>query len=213
MRKVMLLASLMLMASFTYASVITLDFEGLKDQEAILQYYNGGFGSLGSGPGPNYGITFGADSLSLIDSDNGGNGNFANEPSPDTIAFFLSGPGVVMNVPGGFDTGFSFFYTSSGDASVTVYDGLDGTGNVLGTIALSANYNINCSGDPTGDFCHWDPIGVTFNGIAKSVNFSGAADQVGFDNITLGAGSPVPEPATLALLGSSGLAIFLRRRR
>lgn len=216
MRKVLVLACILLIASFASATVVTLTFEGLQDNEAIMNYYNGGTGGNGSGPGPNYGITFGSDSLALIDADNGGSGNFANEPTPDTIAYFLNGPGVIMNVAGGFDTGFSFWYTANGAGSVTVYDGLDGTGNVLGTLALTSNWmDGNCTGDPTGQYCHWDPIGVTFAGTAMSVNFSGAANGIGFDNITLGSGTPTPgpEPGTLMLLGTGGLAMLLRRRR
>lgn len=57
---------------------ITLTFEGLQDNEQVLNYYNGGFGGNGSGPGPNYGITFGSDSLAIISTAAGGNGNFTN---------------------------------------------------------------------------------------------------------------------------------------
>jgi hypothetical protein len=183
------------------AAVVSLGFEGLKDMEQILNFYNGGTGSLGSA-GPNYGISFGPDSLALIDSDNGGSGNFANEPTPNTVAFFLTGPGNLMNVAAGFDTGFSFYYSSSQAGSVTVFDGLNGTGTQLAQINLGVNFqNNNCTGDPTGTYCNWDPIGVSFAGTAKSVLFAGTANQVGFDNITLGSNTPrlvsVPEPSSL----------------
>jgi len=199
------------------ADTVVLTFEGLQDYEPILEYYNGGSGGSGSGPGPNYGISFGSDALALIDADAGGSGNFANEPTPDTIAFFLTGPGVVMNVPGGFEVGFSFFYTSvSYSGSVTVYDGLDGTGNVLAVLDLVANGS-SCGGDPSGDFNCWTPFGVNFNGVAKSVNFGGVANQIGFDNITLGSeipgnGGEIPEPGTMLLAGSALLALALVRR-
>ena len=94
-----------IMASSALQGAVVLTFEGLKDNEAILDFYNGGTGSLGS-TGTNYGVRFGADSRALIDLDAGGSGNFANEPSPHTIAYFLSGAGVLMNVAAGFDTGF-----------------------------------------------------------------------------------------------------------
>jgi hypothetical protein len=200
------------------AAVIVLDFEGLGDLEQVLDFYNGGFGGAGSGPGPDYGIQFGSASLAVIDSDAGGSGNFANEPSPDTILFFLSGS-AVMNVLDGFDTGFSFFYTSTSFAGqVTVYDGLNATGNILATLNLPA-LGSGCGGDPTGDFNCWDPVGVLFAGTAFSVDFSGTANFIGFDNITLGSATPgggdVPEPATLALLGLGMCAgaVRLRRRR
>src|SRR5438876_738257 len=125
----------LLVAPQARAATVVLDFEGLQNLESILNFYNGGTGSLGSA-GPNYGIQFGADALSVIDSDNGGSGNIANEPSPSTAAFFLTGPGDIMNVAAGFDTGFSFFYTAASDGTVTVYDGLNGSGSVLATLLL-----------------------------------------------------------------------------
>lgn len=208
MRKVSVLTGLLLTAIQATAAVITLDFEGLQDNEPILNYYNGGAGGAGSGPGPNYGITFGAQSLALIDGDNGGSGNFANEPTPNTIAYFLSGPGVVMNVLGGFDTGFSFFYTAiSNPGSVTVYSGPNATGSVLAVLNLSLTPT-TCSGDPTGQFCTFVPVGVAFAGTAFSVNFGGVANQIGVDNVTLGAPVPtgaIPEPSSMLLMGS-GLA-------
>lgn len=62
-----------------------------------------------------------------------------------------------------------------------------------------------------GDFACWDPIGVTFEGTARSVNFSGAAEFIGFDNITLASEVPVPEPGTVLLAGASVLALARRR--
>jgi hypothetical protein len=207
--------SLLLVAAAAQASVIVLTFEGLKNREPIGQYYNGGFGGSGSGPGPNYGIEFGSSALALIDSDAGGSGNFANEPSPSTVAFFLSGPGVVMNVPLGFTTGFSFFYTSVSLAgTVTVWDGLNGTGNLLASLNLPA-LGSGCGGDPNGAFNCWSAMGVAFSGVAKSVNFGGSAARIAFDNITLGSKDPggeIPEPGSMGLLASGLVAVWLRRR-
>jgi len=69
------------------AGTVVLTFEGFGDQEEIRDYYNGGVGSLGSGPGPSYGISFSSNALAIIDEDAGGSGNFGGEPSPDTIMF------------------------------------------------------------------------------------------------------------------------------
>lgn len=194
------------------AGVITLTFDTLQDTESILNYYNGGTGSLGSGPGPNYGITF-SPSAQAIES-----GNYANNPSPPGVLFFLGGGGAVMNMAAGFTTGFSFFYSAADPnhpGSVTVYDGLDQTGNVLASLALPVTPTLPPGSPP---YNNWVPIGVQFTGTARSVNFSGAANFIGFDNVTLGAALPpgtVPEPSSLAMAGLGclgGLAFFARRR-
>ena len=213
----MLTAGAIALGSATAASaaVVTLTFEGVGNQASINDFYNGGTDSAGNS-GTNYGINFTTASLGLIDADNGGTGNFANEPSASTIAFFLTGSAATMNVAAGFDTGFSFFYSAFQDSFVTVYSGLNSTGTVLATLNLLTNYNNGgCVGDPTGAACHWDAVGVTFAGIAHSVDFGGVANQAGFDNITLGSASPsVPEPATWALMigGFAMTGAAMRRR-
>jgi hypothetical protein len=196
------------------ATTTVLTFEGLQDNEEVLNYYDGGLGSLGSS-GPSYGVTFVQNAQALIDSDSGGSGNFANEPTPDTILYFLTGGAVTMNYAAGFDTGFSFFYASLDTAFVNVYDGLAGTGTLLATISLAAT-PVGGVGDPNGYYSTWVPVGVAFNGTAKSVDFGGAANYVGFDNITFGSETPqgVPDAgasATLLGMGLLGLAGFSRR--
>jgi hypothetical protein len=202
------------------AGTIVLTFEGLQDQEQVLNYYNGGFGGNGSGPGPNFGITFGPDSLAIISGVAGGSGNFSGAPTMPTILFFLTGPGDVMDVPAGFTTGFSFFYSAIVyPGSVSVYSGLDGTGSLLASLNLAVTPSeAGTPGCPYGQYCPWFPVGVSFSGTAESVIFSGSANYIGFDNITLGASTPraaTPEPATLTLFGSGllGLVGLIRRRR
>jgi len=197
------------------AAIITLDFEGAGDQAALLDFYNGGTDSQGNS-GTNYGIEFGPNALSIIDADAGGTGNFGNEPTPDTILFFLSGSAVLNYAPG-FDTGFSFFYTSTSfDGTVSVYDGLNATGNLLGTIDLPALGT--GPGDPSGSFSNWAAAGLAFAGVAKSIDFGGTVNQIGYDNVTFGSAVPVPtipEPSTYALmaLGLAGIGFVARRRR
>ncbi len=187
------------------STTVVLDFEGIGNLERILDFYDGGFGGFGSGPGPDYGISFGPDALALIDADAGGSGNFANEPSANTIAFFLTGPGVVMNVKNGFTTGFSFFYTSAQAGTVTVFDGPNGTGNVLAAVPVERQYNTCGAPDPTGAFSCWTPVGVTFSGTAFSVNFGGVWNQTGFDDITLGSATPGEE-----VLGAEAIEIDIK---
>ncbi|GEA27337.1 hypothetical protein MiAbW_01900 [Microcystis aeruginosa NIES-4325] len=195
------------------AQPILLDFEGLLDNEQILNFYDGGSGG-------NLGISFGDGAQAFISESAGGTGNFINEPSPDTTAFFLSSSGTnfLMNVTAGVTTGFFFFFSANATnppTPVKVYDGLNGTGNLLATINLPNNAFDGCDPGINNTFCNWDPIGVSFLGTAKSVDFSAVANQIAFDNITLGRDTPcidaadcrqVPEPTSvIGLLAISAL--------
>jgi hypothetical protein len=206
----LLVIALLASAAPASAAVIVLNFEGVGDLNAVGNYYNGG-------AGPNYGVSFSTDTLTLVDADAGGSGNFANEPSLNTVMFFLNASNAVLNVAAGFETGFSFFYSSSTAASVNVYSGVNKTGSLLGTLNLSAQFNSACSGDPFGTYCNWTPIGVTFAGTARSIDFAGTANFTGFDDITFGSatagtGTPVPEPVTTLTLGLGLVAAAYRRR-
>ncbi|MGA9867620.1 MAG: PEP-CTERM sorting domain-containing protein [Acetobacteraceae bacterium] len=215
-----LAAAVIVAAAPARATTTVLTFEGLGDEEPILNFYNGGFGGNGSGPGPSDGITFSANSLAIIEGNAGGSGNIQGEPSPVTVAFFLSGGADVMDVPAGFTTGFSFFYSAINNPGViNVWSGLDDTGTLLATLDLPVTPSGPFGSPPcaaSGSFCPFLPIGVTFPGTAMSVDFGGTANQIAFDNITLGSGTPVgaPEPASLALLGVGllGLGAVSRRK-
>ena len=206
-----------MMAPALAAGPIVLDFEGIGDQSNINNFYNGGTDSTGHS-GVNYGVSFAGDARGIIDSDKGGTGNFANAPSGITVLFFLS-ESAVLNFAAGFDTGFSFFYSSSGAAVVDVYSGINKTGTKLASLNLASNFdNGGCVGDPTGAYCHWDAIGVSFAGIAKSIDFGGTANFVAYDNVTFGSATPVPgipEPSTYAMLalGLAGVGFVARRRK
>jgi PEP-CTERM motif len=197
------------------AAVITLDFEGIGSQASINNFYNGGTDSQGNS-GVNYGVAFGSNALGFRESDPAA--NFALPPSAETIMFFLTGTAVLNYAPG-FDTGFSFWYTTTGfTGSVQVYDGLDATGNLLGSISLAALGAGPVPGDP---FSNWAIGSLEFNGMARSVNFGGTVNQVGYDNITFGSTNPVtppvgvPEPGSLALVGIAMAALVagVRRRK
>jgi hypothetical protein len=197
-----LASGLALAAHTASAAVVTLTFEGVGNNNSIGNFYNGGAGG-------NDGISFGSGALGLVSAQDGGSGNFTNAPSGDTIAYFLSGPGDVMNVAAGFNTGFSFYYADQVGFTglVQVFSGVNGTGTLLASLNLPATPN------PYNVFV---PVGVAFAGIAESVIFGGSANYIGFDNITLGASmpNPVPEPVSLGLFGAgiACLAFGARKR-
>ncbi|WP_414541809.1 PEP-CTERM sorting domain-containing protein [Nostoc sp. CCY0012] len=195
------------------AATIVLDFEGIGQLNPVGNFYN-------QAPN-NFGITFSPNALALVDTDAGGTGNFGGEPSPETILFFQEGSGVIFNALNGFDTGFSFFYTSllpRFPGLVTVYDGLNASGNILATLELAIT-PFNQAPDPTGDYSPLVPIGVSFSGIAKSVELQGIPDQIGFDNITIGSAIPiviqaVPEPtAMLGILALGAVGATTARKK
>jgi hypothetical protein len=180
------------------AAIITLDFEGVGDSTPIGNFYNGGLGV-------NYGVEFVGNSLGIVAAEAGGGGNFTNAPSMPTIMFWLDGPATIMNVAAGFEDGFATYYSSiSEPGSISIYDGLNGTGNLLATLNLSA-----LGSQAGGIYDTWSLAGTSFDGTGMSVVFSGSANYIGFDNVTFG--SNIPAPGALALLAAAGCAT--RRRR
>ena len=140
-----------------------LTFEGLRNLEQVDDYYNGGSGSLGSGPGPNYGITFSSNALALVRQT-----PFPGDPSPPTV-LLLGNTGIgagqplsmTMDVSGGFSTGLVFYDIAIGrTATVNIYSGLDGTGTLLAqeTLPLLPPSNEFFSGGNLALFRH-RPIG------------------------------------------------------
>jgi hypothetical protein len=189
-------AFLLLGGTRVNAQQVTLNFDGLQNLEFMGQYYNGGNGGSGSGPGPNYGVTFSPDNGARISNTivAGQTVLFINN-----IDFNSELEPLTMNVAGGFSGQFSFQYATpnaSQTGSVTIYDGPNGTGNVLATQSLPG-----MSGTPLYNASSNPPVVLSFFGTAKSVRFmlrGGAAD---LDTITY---SAVQAPGLTSLSTSAG---------
>jgi len=202
-----------------------LDFEGVNNTYPsgfafVGDFYNGGLSSDGT-TGTNFGISFSDNAQAIclntigISCSNTSRGGLGDPNSQLGALFFLQGEQTYMNKVSGFDTGFSLFYTAINvPGSLSVYDGLNGTGNLLASLDLPTTLS-GCDPGYGAGFCPFVPVGVAFLGIAQSISFSGVADQIVFDDVTFGSVTPgpgngVPEPASLLLLGSGlvGLAAW-----
>ena len=183
-------------------SAITLTFGGLSNGEQALSYFSGAYGSLGSGPGPNYQITFSPNAIVAV----GTKGNM------------LTGGSIVMNVHTEFANSVKLSYAGLAPEVVDVWSGYDGTGSLLATMTLMPNGSCHSVTQ-----CGWAQAGESFTGIAASVTFSGADGKFGIGSIELGApyrgkaGTIVtPEPSSIVLVptGFVGLIwIYMRRKR
>lgn len=208
-----IVVTVLLSACFSVAAApIVIDFEGAGNTASLLDFYNGGFDSQGNS-GTNLGINFASNALSVIQAAQGGSGNFLNNPSGKTVMFFLTGS-AVLNYNAGFTSGFSFFYSSSTAAMINVWDGLNASGNLLGSLNLTAQYN---EGGCAGGYCNWTAAGLNFLGTARSIDFGGGVNAIGYDDITFGSSTPgnpnpVPVPATLGLFALALAGLGLRRK-
>lgn len=211
-RKVSRPAALLLsLLAVTQAQASIMTFEGLQDFEYVQDYYAGGHGSLGSGPGPNYGISFTGNAYTSIDADAGGTGNFGGEPSPSTAISFQQGS-AYMNSESGFASVLSFYYSNpNNSSSITLYSGKNGTGQVLGTLFLPLTA-YQGQPDPTGNLSPLVYASISFSGVAHSVDFIQLAHSAYVDDISI---TPVPEPETgmMAMIGLGVLLIGKRFRR
>lgn len=217
-------AAAFILTAGSASAAVVLDFEGVNATYPsgfanVGDFYNGGTSSDGTS-GTDYGIEFTSNALAIclntpgVYCSNTSRGGFA--PGSELGAlFWLDGPETYMNVAAGFDTGFSFYYAAPNTpGAIRVYDGLNGTGNLLATLDLGLT-PATCGSEYSALYCPFVASGIGFAGIAKSVSFAGTANYIVFDDVTFGSITPgVPEPTTYALfgLGLAGLA-YARRRR
>jgi hypothetical protein len=157
-------------------------FGGLKNLEFVDQYYNGGTGSLGSGPGPNYGLEFTANAQAIVSASKGGSGNFIHNPGGYPVMFFQTGNAVTMTATNGVGVALWFYYSALQTGKATVYAGPSGTGTILASITLPPN-NSGCT---TYKLCVWSAVGVPLSTTAGSITFAGVADYLAIGTIHRG---------------------------
>jgi hypothetical protein len=194
----------------------TVTFGHLKNLEFIDQFYNGGMGSLGSGPGPNYGLEFTSNAQAIVSASKGGSGNFINNPGGYPVMFFQTGQNIVVTPTNGVQTALWFYYSALQPGAFTVYSGPNATGNILASITLTPND----SGCSTYKLCVWSVVAVPLSAPAGSFSFAGISDYLGIGTIHMGSaiatglvlsssqnpsvqGEPVTFTATVSAAGTS----------
>ena len=175
-------------ASPVYAvpNLASLTFDGFLNDEAILTYYMGGFGSLGSGPGPAFGITF---TPGLV-------------ADPTRLVFGpsarITGTSATMNLDSAFPGLVSFYF--AGNGTVSFFSGQNGSGTQLSSFGLVSMTVPNA-------------FGATLLPFQSAVFTPAVGSTLRLDSITFGA-QVVPEPSTaMLLLTGLGLVSIFRRIR
>jgi hypothetical protein len=206
------------MTAAASAGTVVLTFEGIAPSTPYGSAY-APIGTYYSGLGVSFSSN--ADALCLntpsVTCSNTSRGGQGDPNSQSGGLIFLTGSQTYMNYSSGFTTGFSMFYTAFRyGGSFNVYDGVDGTGNILASGLLPTTPS-TCDGDIyDAQFCPFVAVGVSFSGTAQSIGFGGGADQIIFDDVTFGSATPgnVPEPSSMILLGTGllGLAGGVRRK-
>jgi len=188
-------------ASPAFSAQVTIDFEGTTSFAAVDNYYNGG-------AGPNYGISFSPSALALS-NDGTGFGTpdgryYSNAPTNGTVFFAPDSP-AIANVSSGFVGSVDFYYSSkSTSTTVGVFDGLNGTGSLLGSVTLAPN------ADAVEVYDTWSQASVNFLGAGRSIVFGNNDGAIAYDNITVSA-VPLPPTAWLFISGLAALG-FMKRR-
>jgi hypothetical protein len=184
---------------------VTFDEPQLVDNDPLLQFYNGGFTFRGIGPGPALGVTFGLNARERTAP-----GLVGAYTPPGFMQLYSDtareGEGIstVMNVTEGFVTSLTFSYAAiDSGGELQIFDGLDGTGNVLADILLP----ITSPQTGPGTFV---PDAVSFAGIGASVVFIGGNKQLAIDDIVTT--TAIPEPSAWFLL-EIGVAVSAVARR
>jgi len=180
------LTGIILLTLPLFAAGLTLDFDAIATDDKVDDFY------------ASEGVYFQIDDWQTVTG--------FWEISEPNIAVLNPSTGY-MNVVNGFVGSLSFNYGVFVDSTVRIYDGLNGTGNVLASTLLLEN-------DPRNNF---DSATIDFIGIGRSVTVQNELDAggiFGWDDVTFtGASAAVPAPATLTLFSVGLVCIGLTKPR
>lgn len=175
-------------SSSTTLDCVEIDFEGLGNNAPI--------GTIAGSPQIPQ-VIFGSSWLSIIDVDAGGSGNFANETSPSTTAYFLDQNDISIS----FDSGaqlVEFHHSAAARSLPVTISAFDADGNLVDRAignTIGTDYDgAACSGDPSGNFCLWDKVTLasTSNDIRLVTIVGTVSNYFGIDNLKICIGKCAP---------------------
>lgn len=230
--------TLALASAAANATLVTIEFDELAAHNAgsistrVNEAYNGGTTNTGVSS-TNYGVSFtsGARTLCLNTTGVTCSGSSAADDTNLLALSWAAGSSAFVNVAAGFDEAVSIDYMQGPNDfnGLRVYDGLNGTGNLLAEIIKFDDSNSgigdpDCVGLATSPFrCKFSTATLAFSGVGKSLVFTTrTGGWAPFDNITFedvglthegGEPGAVPTPGTIALLGAAYAASVANRRR
>lgn len=201
------------------ATVLTFDVDGIAPGQIINQSYGdrvtgtsdavGDYGQGAEGTTGNILVDYGTVTPSLWTSGYSDLTNvfFDNADGQGPLAITLTADVGYQVLLYEFDLG-----SWSTNSTVPAIQVLDQDNNVLyellsETILFNAHTNFSFNGPLSGE---------SLRIIIDQANLGGASDNVGIDNVRFGQTSstaPIPEPATMTLLGLGATALAIRNRR
>ena len=187
--------ALSLPVSLTAQTKGTVSFGGLKNLEFVDNYYNGGNGSMGSGPGKNLQLGFTTNAQAIVSAAKNGTGNFIGNPGNSPVMFFGTGTNVVINATAGITTGMWFSYSALQAGTVTLYAGPNATGSVIASTTLTPN-NVGCN---AYKLCVWSPVAFPLAANVASIRFGGVANYLAIGTLHLGVKIPTSMTLTSSL--------------
>jgi len=206
---IMVLKKLFPVLAFSVLLLIPIGYQNAFAQSQTCTLINFE-GEPNNGPAPIVigDATFTGTVASLVDSDAGGTGNFANEPSPETVIAFGSLSSIITLTFANPVSQVSWFYSANGQTELRFFDSGNGLLTTINPRVLSQG---GIGGDPTGFFDNWIMASHSeVSNTIKKIEMDIASGSVVMDDFEFCiidsqfvGGTPIPIDTTMILLGAT----------